>query len=354
MQSEPACLLDLPVPSAPPAEGVNREKVVSDIWLLSHMGDQRYALLKDAAETGKLEHLKVLLEMPISRDKMIDGKTPLHAAVMKGHTEAVSLLLDAKANVNTFCQMEATHVKNNYHITGTSPLSLAAALGNEAIVDLLIDAKADVQFADRGGFAPIFAATKFNRTSVIEQLLKAKADPKCTGGAHKATPLHMAASRGHAKALNILSRYVDPDIADEEGKTALFYAVGQHQHDAVHYLIYNRANPDKESDINRERPLHAAVKIDNIEAARILLDAKASIDAVNSDGQTPLLTAVIHNNAKSVQLLLEAGAETKILDQSKRDVYQVAKERNDLSPELKDILFKNEPKKKGFLDIVRT
>ena len=62
-----------------------------------------------------------------------DGVTPLLKAAQKGHTEIVTALLAAKADVNAANKTD-----------GVTPLYMAAAKGHTEIVTTLLEANADV------------------------------------------------------------------------------------------------------------------------------------------------------------------------------------------------------------------
>lgn len=90
-----------------------------------------------------------------------DG-TPLDAAVMGGHLEAVETLLHAGARINP-------------KPGSRSPLMWAAQLGHHAIVSLLIDAGADVNLTDASGGTALMYASSRGDVVIAQALLKAGA-----------------------------------------------------------------------------------------------------------------------------------------------------------------------------------
>ena len=74
-----------------------------------------------------------------------------------------------------------------------------------------------------------------------------------------------------------------------------------------------RANPEllleKDDTTTEDFPLHTAAIHGQLEIARMLLDAGAEVDALDSDASTPLHDAALRGHAEVVALLLERGAD---------------------------------------------
>jgi len=58
-----------------------------------------------------------------------------------------------------------------------------------------------------------------------------------------------------------------------------------------------------------DTPLHVACSWGDIEAARLLLDAGAEVNAIGDIGRTPLFDALSSENVDLVKALVEAGAD---------------------------------------------
>jgi len=118
-----------------------------------------------AAKAGDVLRIKELLAtdrgLINARDK--DGSTPLHCAAWKGQQEAVALLLEAGAEVNS-------HNSNDHW--GTTPLHAAAHANQAAIAQLLIDDGADVNAMDMNGQTPMHHTTFHKATAVAKLLAK--------------------------------------------------------------------------------------------------------------------------------------------------------------------------------------
>jgi ankyrin repeat protein len=101
-----------------------------------------YSPLNDAAETGQVDVMQVLIERKADLEHATkEGMTPLSCAIHGNHRDAVALLLESKANPN---YMPKTGILRN-----SAPLH--QAVSNKAIVRLLIKARANADAIDNNG-----------------------------------------------------------------------------------------------------------------------------------------------------------------------------------------------------------
>jgi ankyrin repeat protein len=77
---------------------------------------------------------------------------------------------------------------------------------------------------------------------------------------------------------------------------------------AVRALVARHADLD-EPQVDGTTALHWAVRQDDLEIAKLLIDAGANVKAANRYGVTPLSLACVNGNASIVELLLTAGAD---------------------------------------------
>jgi uncharacterized protein len=124
-----------------------------------------------------------------------------------------------------------------------------------------------------------------------------------------------AAAIGELERLRVLLDE-DPSLANawsDDGFTPLHYAAFFGQPEAAKLLIERGADLEARST-NREfaldaAPLHSAVAAHERAAIEVLLDAGADVNAVQHGGFTPLLEAAQSGQAEVVELLLERGAD---------------------------------------------
>jgi ankyrin repeat protein len=91
------------------------------------------------------------------------------------------------------------------------------------------------------------------------------------------------------------------------------------------------------SDLNEREPtgggspLMTATVFDQLEAARVLVEAGANVNSPNNDNSTPLHTAAFFCHAEIVELLLESGADRSARNNAGATAYEsVAAPWNDV------------------------
>uniref|UniRef100_A0A8C9Z186 Palmitoyltransferase n=1 Tax=Sander lucioperca TaxID=283035 RepID=A0A8C9Z186_SANLU len=187
----------------------------------------------------------------------------------------------------------------------------------------LVEAGYDVRQPDKENVTLLHWAAINSRSELVKYYISKGSIVDQLGGDLNSTPLHWAIRQGHLPMVIQLMRYgADPSIADGEGYRALHLAI-LFQHMAIaaylmakgqevegpdcngqtplmlaaqkiigpeptNFLIKNNASVSAVDKVNRNTPLHCAVLAGNVDAAHILLEAGASIDAENINGHTPI------------------------------------------------------------------
>jgi ankyrin repeat protein len=103
----------------------------------------------------------------------------LQAAAGQGHDEVVTLLLDRGASVNRVSRK---------HDAGTA-LHAACVSGFDDTVDLLLKRGANPNLGAGDLSCPIIAATRNAEASIVDMLVKARANVNVFGGPDNSTPL---------------------------------------------------------------------------------------------------------------------------------------------------------------------
>jgi len=116
--------------------------------------------------------------------------------------------------------------------------------------------------------------------------------------------LHSAASDGNADQLRELLKEegVQVDAEDEEGRTALHFAVGYGEIECSKLLIDAGANVNLK-DANQNTPLHYAAGYGQAESVKLLLDSGADKEAKNADDKTAYEVAELNEQADVMALL---------------------------------------------------
>jgi ankyrin repeat protein len=220
---------------------------------------------------------------------------------------------------------------------GTTPLHDAVLNGDQAAARTLVGRGADVNARNRYGVAPLTLAARNGDAVMLDLLLGAGADPRTTTGEGE-TALMTAARTGVAEAVRVLIRR-GADVNAREGwlgETALMWAAAENHAAVVRLLVEAGASLDARSaptnfaeqkfDIagmlttylprGEWTALMYAARENAIDAARILVEAKADIDARDPDSSTPLVIAAINTHYDLAALLVDNAANPNIGDTS--------------------------------------
>uniref|UniRef100_A0A672GYW4 Palmitoyltransferase n=1 Tax=Salarias fasciatus TaxID=181472 RepID=A0A672GYW4_SALFA len=231
-----------------------------------------------------------------------------------------------------FSDGHASHTRGNFrekkicnvtHIDLSVSLCVCRVFGILERCKELVEAGYDVRQPDKENVTLLHWAAINNRSELIKYFISKGAIVDQLGGDLNSTPLHWAIRQGHLPTVIQLMRYgADPSIADGEGYRALHLAIlfqhmaiaaylmakGQEVDgpdcngqtplmlaaqkiigpDPTNFLIKNNASVSAVDKVNRNTPLHCAVLAGNVDAAHILLEAGASVDAENINGHTPI------------------------------------------------------------------
>ena len=256
------------------------------------------------------------------------GASPLYLACKKGKTEVVKLLLSRGASPNS-------------GTTDMHPIHTACRGQHYDSVKLLLEYKADVTVRDTNGKTALHRALEFttrrsDNISDLSQLLLDKGADIDAESDDGETPFYVACSNGLtpvvAKMLECGAK-----VDGNSGKKLPLIAACTNKHTSVvQLLLTNGADPNaiEKGDVDRYRrtlSLHIATADGNSELVELLLKHGASIDVVDTKGNTALHHAiqqrstlarysgkvVASSNAKSVlDILLENKADVNVVNNS--------------------------------------
>jgi ankyrin repeat protein len=271
---------------------------------INHSDQNGSTFLMQAASRGDLPFMNSLLSLGAdvnARTKR--GYTPLH---FTQDAKIASRLISAGAIVDARTA------------DGWTSLRVAISGGRLDVAAELIRLGAAVNSRDELGQTPLFHV----RTRKAALLLLANGADQNITAQNGATPLHTAIMK------DLIQFFVERGLAVNAkragGVTPLHdAAIRGSWHDTVRYLIEAGANVNaRTTDDNvqpmeylgdsklqfkaGETPLHWAF---SREAAKILLDAGADVNAQRNDGLTPLQRAIERNDKPLQKLLIEHGAK---------------------------------------------
>ncbi len=268
-----------------------------------------------------------------------NGNTALVDAVKNQDAESVRALLKQHVDVNA---PEAD---------GTTALHWAAHWGDLETVDALLREGANAIAINRYGATPLSEAVRIGRAPLIETLLKAGADPNTLVTAQAETVLRKAARDGNVDAVKVLLEHgAEVNVKENfRGQTAVMWASAEGHADIVQLLAAHGADLNLRSyDRDPTLPkmeagtpnapiasggltaLLFAARQGEIETAKALLDAKADINAVDSDGNNALTLAILNTHYDLTQLLIDRGADPNIASKNGRTALYSAVEMHDM------------------------
>ncbi|KAL2304891.1 hypothetical protein Nmel_006846 [Mimus melanotis] len=241
--------------------------------------------LFDYAVTGDVKML-LAAQRHLTAVQDDNGDNVLHLAIIHLHTELVKNLLDVMPDLN---YSDIINMRNDLYQT---PLHLAVITKQAKVVEDLLKAGADVSLLDR----------------------------------HGNSVLHLAATEGDDKILNLLLRHekVSPmvNLPNGEGDGWVLFCVGL---SAIHmvvmansmsclkHLIAAGVNINAQEQKSGRTALHLAVEQENIPLAGcLLLEGDADVDSTTYDGTTPLHIAAGRGSTKLAAVLKAAGANPHI------------------------------------------
>jgi ankyrin repeat protein len=124
------------------------------------------------------------------------------------------------------------------------------------------------------------------------------------------TALQAACEAGFGEIVNLLlEHHADPNLGAGPLTCPIIAAASQGEADILVQFIKARAHLDIFSGPDNTSPLITAASMLPVASVEALLDAGATIDLADSDGDTALIIAAASGDAECVQLLLDRGAD---------------------------------------------
>ncbi|CAJ1387583.1 unnamed protein product [Effrenium voratum] len=229
--------------------------------------------------------LQCLDKRQLNEKEEVFGYTSLSLACSVGHDQVVHLLLaDAAAKCNL----------------GNTALHLAARGGHASVVQKLMMHGAAVGAQNKEGWTPLIWAAMNGRGAVVDALLeKAQATSVDNQGM---TALMWATRHGHVDIMkSILATGPDLNFQDLDGHTVMYHAK---QHRAARKML------QQFEELNRR--LLTSAKSGDVTEASLALEAGAFVDALDSEGASPLLLAASQRHLPMVKLLARHGADLSL------------------------------------------
>jgi uncharacterized protein len=297
--------------------------------------DFRMTPLSEACTNGNSALVRSLLKSGANPNTAVaTGQTPLMTCARSGSVDAVRMLIEYGAAIN------AKEPAQNQ-----TALMWAAAEGHPDVVKAFIDAHADLKANSKQGFTAIHFAARVGDLESVKLLLAAGVDANfltyVEGGANRVTsqlgiaktqgalgytPLLVAVVRGQVDlALYLLDHGADPNnIAG--GFTPLHWASSQWESFTAN-PVYGFDDPmsgipDRQAKLRLVKALlaHGA----NVNLRMTKPQPSFAGGYLDANGATPFLLAASANDLEMMHILLDAGADPKILTASNASAIMAA------------------------------
>jgi ankyrin repeat protein len=234
-----------------------------------------------------------------------DGATALHWSVRADDVEAVDALIRAGAKVGVA------------NVLGITPIYIAAENGNAAMLRRLLDAGADVNTKDATGDTLLMAAVRAGNIDAVTLLIDRGAQVNTAEPEVGHTALMWAVRENNAEIVKLLlargasiearTRVGAKPAARPPGAGGGSHGVG---------IVRGGVPPQGEQlpAPGGMTPLHFAARDGQLDAARLLVAAGASLNVPDPNGMTPLMMAITNGQIDEAQLLVDKGADVKAAD----------------------------------------
>ena len=292
----------------------------------SGYGVKRHLPLRSAALNGHYYCVMALLDHGSEVDEeYYDGTTALIAAAMGGHWRCVKLLVKREADVNykdglvmyQACQYGRIKIAK-YLFNHGADISLGSpllgAVGHLDCCQWLLDNGADVnEVEEKTSYTPLINLCRYDPNECVDDEV----------------PIEKERIQLLPCLKLLLARGADFRAKDKTGRSGLSHAVEKGHSDLVQELLkYDVDVDESEEGMYNWTPCMYAAFTDKVECLRLLLDAKAKVNAVDSKGATALIIAARYLHPKCLEMLLEAGADMQVRCDNKRALDFIVKKKD--------------------------
>ncbi|KAF3927622.1 Ankyrin-2 [Arthrobotrys entomopaga] len=289
--------------------------------------------LQAAAANKHEEAVNLLLEWGADPNIQRQNDNALQAAVRTSASTTVQLLLQHGAkidddlllqalrsnNLEIFHQLWTQIEKSGCKIKNKEALldEVAKEDGVEAFIKLLLKSGTSIvwQTAKRSNTA-LHRAAANGRVENVRLILKEARRRVCLPAVLEAgdklgrTPLWMAAASGSVEVVELLLKYGADLFTLNSLKRNAMHAAARRGHPQMILYLVSAGFGINDCDQNRNQPLQLAVQENRYDAAKLLIELGANVNARNLDGWSSLHESTfVSDKVEMIQLLLDHGAD---------------------------------------------
>jgi len=272
------------------------------------------------------------------------GTPPLHWAVRLDDAAKVRSLLSAGADAK---------LANRY---GVTPLTLAVTSGNPEIIKLLLDAGADPNAVDPAAETMLMIASRVGVLDAVRLLLDRGAAVDARDKTYQQTALMVAVRENHTPIVQLLiERGADVNAKTRTGNTPQWVLPNSVPGFGHGIGIVRGGLPPRGSRQpipGSLSPLLYAARDGRLEAAKLLVAAKANIEQTDANAITPLIMAIVNNRIDVARFLIEQGANIQATDWYGRTPLWAAVETRNM--DVDNATFVNSIDRAPFLSLIAT
>ncbi|KAI3358493.1 hypothetical protein L3Q82_014910, partial [Scortum barcoo] len=247
-----------------------RSNPMNGYWLPGYKLEMSWAMgIHVCVMYNALETALVLLQEGAAINRMPNGKTPLHVACKVGNSDFVALLLAHRAKVNSLS------------LSGHTPLHYCVTRESADCAKQLILKGADINMPSHNNEedTPLHTAARFGVPELVALYLAHGATVDAVNSLQE-TPLMTAAfwafdtkeqiysQDHHIVCRLLLDHHADPNLQEEDHKTALHKAAWNCDHILMQMLLGAGADT-RVMDINGCAPIQYLLKVTDVRAMAI-------------------------------------------------------------------------------------
>ena len=196
----------------------------------------------------------------------------------------------------------------------------------------MINNNASPYIRDINGLLPLHYVVIAGHAQILPLFLEYKYD-SLLDTSYGYTLLHYACFNGHSTCAEILCENelilgTAEQLIKRNRFTVLHAAACNGQETCLNYLIQTfqskYENLVESKDSFGRTALHICASNDDIECGNVLIQANCNLNSLNSNNDTPLMSAISNNSLNMIESLVDNGADLKLVNKDKNTALHLA------------------------------